>query len=62
MIYASQEQYEERTRARFHNAFAEIKWWEDRVASGLITPADAEGYLGIEREIVRATRIVLGRS
>jgi hypothetical protein len=54
------EDFQKRTAAQLQFALADIEWWNEQVARGVMTPEDAAGYIKIDRGVVAVKRRVLG--
>ena len=54
------DQFVKHTITQLIAALDEIKWWRDRVATGLVTEQFADSYIAIERKIVRTKLSLLG--
>jgi len=52
--------FHQRTTAELKLAIDEVKWWKDRVASGLVKPEHANRYIEAAKRIINIKRHVLG--
>ena len=52
--------FRERATAELKLALDDVKWWRERVASGLVKPDHAKGYIEISKRIIDTKRHVLG--
>ena len=59
-VNAILKRFQQRTSAELKLALDEVNWWNERVASGLVKPEHAKGYIDAQRNIIRTKRHVLG--
>jgi hypothetical protein len=52
--------FQERANAELKLALDVVKWWNERVASGLVKAEHAKGYIDAAKNIIRTKRHVLG--
>ena len=52
--------FRQRTTAELKLAIDEVQWWRDRVASGLVKPEHAKGYIEAAERIINIKRHMLG--
>jgi hypothetical protein len=54
------EDFQKRSAAQLQFALADIEWWNEQVARGVVKPEDAAGYIRIDWGVVAVKRRVLG--
>jgi hypothetical protein len=52
--------YQVRATAELRRELDEVKWWEDRVRSGLVKREHVEPYIQASKHIIRTKRHILG--
>ncbi len=52
--------FRERATAELNFALDDVRWWRERVASGLVKAEHAKGYIEISERIINTKRHVLG--